>query len=138
MQFCCAVWHDGIFDVPTSVIQGDFLADTEDFRGPPFIWSNNDELEKWNPARPELLRSWAAAPPTVVVHSEKDYRCPITDGLAAFKALQVQGVPSRFLTFPDEGHWVLKPENSLVWHRVVWDWVRRCVDGEIKRGATTW
>lgn len=73
-----------------------------------------------------------------MIHSEKDYRVPITEGLAFFQTLQAQGVPSRFLTFEDEGHHVLGPENSLVWHEEVWGWMRRCVNGEIKRGVTQW
>lgn len=52
------------------------------------------------------------------IHSDKDYRCVVTDGLAAFKTLRYQGVPARYLTFPDENHFVLKPDNSLVWHKV--------------------
>lgn len=139
-KFCCAIWHDGIFDIPTLMLNTDFQDDDASFGGlPPYIWENAENLEKYNPARPELLKNWAAnAPPTLVVHSEKDYRCPITEGLAVFQTLQAQGVPSRFLTFGDEGHWVLKPENSLLWHDTVFDWMRRCCAGEIKRGDTTW
>lgn len=84
------------------------------------------------------MKNWNNGPPTIVIHSEKDYRCPITEGLAIFNTLQAQGVPSRFLTFSDEGHWVLGAENSLEWYSTVWDWVQRCVDGEIKRGDKTW
>lgn len=95
-------------------------------------------LEAYNPARPELLRKWTNAPPTLIIHSEKDYRCPITEGIAAFNTLHAMGVPSRFLTFSDEGHIVEDPENSLQWYRVVFDWVRRCVDGDITRESTKW
>ena len=126
------------------MLQSDLPTDDTSFGGcPPFLWDNAAALERYNPGRPELLRGYShgsgrSVPPTLVIHSEKDYRCPITEGLALFQTLQAQGVPSRFLTFEDECHWVLKPENSLVWHRTVWDWMRRCVDGEIKRGETHW
>jgi acetyl esterase/lipase len=84
-------------------------------------------MEKWNPARPDLLKNWKHGPPTLFIHSDKDYRCPITDGLAAFKALRCQGVQARFLNFPDENHFVQNPENALVWHKTVFDWMERWV-----------
>jgi dipeptidyl aminopeptidase/acylaminoacyl peptidase len=56
-----------------------------------------------------------------------DYRLTISEGLAAFNVLQCKGVESQFLTFPDENHWVLKPENGLVWHKVVLDWINEHV-----------
>lgn len=61
--------------------------------------------------------------PNLVIHNELDYRVPIGQGLALFTALQRQGVPSKLLYFPDEGHWVLKPQNSQFWHKTVFDWV---------------
>jgi dipeptidyl aminopeptidase/acylaminoacyl peptidase len=61
----------------------------------------------------------------LVIHSAKDYRIPLEQGLGAFTALQRRGVPSRFLTFPDENHWVLKPQNSLEWHRAVETWLKK-------------
>jgi dipeptidyl aminopeptidase/acylaminoacyl peptidase len=60
-----------------------------------------------------------------VIHSELDYRLPMSEGLAMFNVLQARGVPSKLLMFPDENHWVLKPENSLVWHREVLDWINK-------------
>lgn len=95
--------------------------------GPGFPWLNADNMEKWNPARPDLLKNWKHGPPTLFIHSDKDYRCPITDGLAAFKTLRCQGVQARFLNFPDENHFVQKPENALVWHKTVFEWMERWV-----------
>lgn len=63
--------------------------------------------------------------PELVIHSELDYRLPVTEGLSAFNVLQARGVPSRLLVFPDENHWVLKPENSLVWHREVLGFINK-------------
>jgi len=77
-------------------------------------WSPSEHLDKWD--TPEL-----------VIHSSKDYRLCISEGLAAFNVLQARGVDSQFLTFPDENHWVLKPENSLAWHKVVLNWINRHV-----------
>jgi dipeptidyl aminopeptidase/acylaminoacyl peptidase len=110
------------------MLQTDMSTGGAEFGGPPFLWLAPEELEKWNPARPELLRNWKNAPPTLVIHSEKDYRCPITEGLATFSTLQAQGVPSRFLHFPDECHWVLNPENSLVWNKTVFEWIKKYTD----------
>lgn len=73
----------------------------------------------WNPLR--YVDNWAT--PHFVVHNELDYRLPVSDGILLFNLLQVRGVPSRFLTFPDENHWVLNPENSLVWHTEIFRWI---------------
>ena len=61
----------------------------------------------------------------LVVHSDRDYRIPLTQGLGAFTALQRRGIPSQFLTFPDENHWVQKPQNSVLWHGTVLDWMKK-------------
>ncbi len=63
--------------------------------------------------------------PMLVVHNDLDFRCPIGQGHELFTALQRQGVPSRFVNFPDEGHWVLKPQNSAYWHKEVFAWLKK-------------
>ena len=63
--------------------------------------------------------------PMLVVHGELDFRVPVTEGMQAFQALQVKGIESRFLYFPQEGHWILTPHNGILWHRVVFDWLAR-------------
>ena len=60
--------------------------------------------------------------PTLVIHGELDYRVPVTQGMELFTALQRRGVPSKFLYYPDEGHWVLKPRNSRLWNQTVMGW----------------
>lgn len=65
--------------------------------------------------------------PMLVIHNDLDFRCPIGQGHELFSALQRQGVPSRFVNFPDEGHWVLKPQNSLYWHKEVFAWLKKYV-----------
>lgn len=67
-----------------------------------------------------------------MIHNELDYRLPVSEGLAVFNILQELGVPSKFLTFPDENHWVLKPENSLFWHETVLEWIDRWTTAEKK------
>jgi dipeptidyl aminopeptidase/acylaminoacyl peptidase len=63
--------------------------------------------------------------PQLVIHGGQDFRVPETEGMQAFTALQRQKVPSRFLYFPDEGHWVLKPQNQVVWWTTVHEWLAR-------------
>lgn len=77
----------------------------------------------WDPSA--HVSQWTT--PELVIHGEKDYRVPISESLALFNVLQARGVPSRFLVFPDECHWVVKPENSLVWHETVLDWINKYV-----------
>jgi dipeptidyl aminopeptidase/acylaminoacyl peptidase len=66
-----------------------------------------------------------AKTPTLVIHSQKDYRLDVSQGMEMFTALQRLGVPSKMMYFPDEGHWVLKPQNSEMWNAVVGDWCDR-------------
>ena len=61
----------------------------------------------------------------LVVQGGKDFRIPLEQGLAVFTALQRRGIPSQFLYFPDENHWVLKPQNSVQWHETVLAWIKK-------------
>ena len=80
--------------------------------------ADQDPFRKWSPAR--FIEN--AKTPTLVIHSQKDMRLDVSQGLELFTALQRLGVPSKMLYFPDEGHWVLKPQNSQLWNEVVGDW----------------
>lgn len=90
---------------------------------PPFPSTTFSDWRRWDPS--EHLNNWAT--PQLVIHNSKDYRICISEGLAAFNVLQARGVESQLLTFPDENHFVLKPENSLVWHKTVLNWIRKYV-----------
>jgi dipeptidyl aminopeptidase/acylaminoacyl peptidase len=83
--------------------------------------ANEDPFRKWSP----MMFIKNAVTPTLVIHSQKDYRLDVSEGLQLFTALQLRGVPSRMLYFPDEGHWVLKPQNSQLWYQTVNDWCDR-------------
>lgn len=92
-----------------------------DFNGP-FNQSSNEPgspYYDWNPLR--YIDNWAT--PHFVIHNDLDYRLPVSEGVMLFNLLQVKGVPSKFLNFPDENHWVTKPENSLVWHTEIFNFI---------------
>jgi dipeptidyl aminopeptidase/acylaminoacyl peptidase len=76
-------------------------------------------FEKFSPHK--FLANWDT--PILVIHDEKDFRVPVSEGMQAFGAAQLMGLKSKFLYIPDEGHWVMKPQNSVVWHRVFYSWL---------------
>ncbi len=88
-----------------------------------FVNATNDAdpFRKWSP----MLHIKNAHTPTLIIHSQRDYRLDISEGFQMFTALQRLGVPSKMLYFPDEGHWVLKPRNSELWYETVNDWCDR-------------
>ena len=118
-HFKALVCHDGVFSMTNQMSSDEQYFPNHDLGGP--YWTAMDNWEKWNPAR--FTSEWET--PMLVIHNELDYRLPISEGLGVFNVLQERGVESRFLTFPDENHWVLKEENSLVWHNVVLNWINR-------------
>jgi dipeptidyl aminopeptidase/acylaminoacyl peptidase len=78
-----------------------------------------ENVEKFNPVN--HVTKWSK--PMLVIHGTRDYRVPYTQGISTFTALQRRGIPSRLLMFPDENHWVLKPNNSVRWHQEVEKWL---------------
>jgi dipeptidyl aminopeptidase/acylaminoacyl peptidase len=122
--FKCIVEHDGVFDARAMAFETEELWFDEWEHGGPY-YENAAEYEKWNPVN--FVTRWKT--PMLVVHSEKDFRIPYTQGLAAFTALQRRNVPSRLLIFPDENHWVLKPRNSIQWYNEVFAWLGRWTKG---------
>ncbi|HEV7518654.1 MAG TPA: S9 family peptidase, partial [Thermoanaerobaculia bacterium] len=119
-RFRCLVTHDGIFDQRMMYYSTEELWFPEWELGGPY-WANPDTYERFNPVR--FVDRWKT--PMLVVHGGLDFRIPMTQGLAAFTALQRRGIPSRFLYFPDENHFVLKPANALLWHETVLGWLDR-------------
>jgi dipeptidyl aminopeptidase/acylaminoacyl peptidase len=126
-RFRCLVAHDGNLDERAAYFDTEELWFPErDHRGTP--WSNPEAYEKQNPAN--FVKNWKT--PILVVHSGKDYRVVETQGISSFTAAQRLGIPSKFLYFPDENHWVLKPANSILWHETVLAWLDRWTRGEKK------
>ncbi len=114
----CLVSHCGVFDARSMGYSTEELWFTE--------WENGGSAfthpEKYAMFDPALYaKDWSV--PMLVIHGERDFRIPITQGISTFTALQERNVPSKFLMFPDENHWVLKPQNSMLWHKTVFDWL---------------
>ncbi|KAK0734989.1 Alpha/Beta hydrolase protein [Lasiosphaeria miniovina] len=118
-KFKALVCHDGVYSTLNQWSSEELFFPIHDFEGT--IYDNRAGYEKWDPAR--FVNEWAT--PQLIIHNELDYRLPITEGLSPFNILQSKGIPSKLLMFPDENHWVLKPENSFVWHREVLGWINK-------------
>ncbi|PYI99888.1 MAG: S9 family peptidase [Verrucomicrobia bacterium] len=117
-RFKCIVSHDGMFNAESAYGTTEELwFPTWEFGGPP--WKKRDVYRKWSPH--EYAANFKT--PTLVSHGQLDYRLDVSQGLDLFTTLQVSKVPSKILYFPDEGHWVLKPQNSQLWYKTVNDWV---------------
>jgi dipeptidyl aminopeptidase/acylaminoacyl peptidase len=120
-RFKCVVEHDGVFDARAMAYETEELwFDEWEHGGHPY-YEAPGEFEKWNPVN--FVTNWKT--PQLVITSEKDFRIPYTQGIAAFTALQRRNIPSRLLIFPDENHWVLKPKNSVQWYHEVFGWLRQ-------------
>ncbi len=138
-RFKCIVTHDGMFNPQSAygtteemwfnewefrplaangTVGGTKPAQPWDYFG---ATNDADPFRKWSP----MLHIKAAHTPTLVIHSQRDYRLDVSEGFQLFTALQRLGVPSKMLYFPDEGHWILKPQNSQLWYQTVGDWCDR-------------
>lgn len=117
-RFACLVNHDGEFSSRSAYFNTEELWFPEwDMEGTPF--DNPKNFERWSPDR--FVKKWKT--PMLVIHGANDYRVADTEGLSAFTALRRLGVPARLIYFPDENHWVLKPQNSRMWHDEVYSWM---------------
>ena len=117
-RFKALITHDGVYDLTS-----EFGATEElwfplwEYGGTP--WERPEEYQKMSPS--SYVTDFHT--PTLVIHGEQDFRVPYTQGLELFTALQLQKVPSKLLIFPDEGHWVLKPQNTVLWYKTFVDWL---------------
>ncbi|MGA8618066.1 MAG: S9 family peptidase [Candidatus Sulfotelmatobacter sp.] len=117
-RFKCIVSHDGMFNAESAWGTTDELWFNDwEFKGTPY--SNRAMYQKWSPH--QYATNFKT--PTLVIHGQRDYRLDVSEGLQLFTTLQMEGVPSKMLYFPDEGDWVLKPQNSQLWYKTVNDWV---------------
>jgi dipeptidyl aminopeptidase/acylaminoacyl peptidase len=146
-RFACIVTHDGMFNPQSAYGDTEELWFNEwEFREPVSVAATKahparqgtspEPAQPWNyfdkPVAQDPFRRWSpmlsiknAKTPTLVIHSQRDYRLDVSEGFQLFTALQRLNVPSKMLYFPDEGHWVLKPQNSKLWYETVGDWCDR-------------
>ena len=123
-RFKCIVSHDGMFNAESAFgsTEEDWFNQWE-FKGNPWDYYGKPDSEnpfrKWSPS----LYAKNFKTPTLVIHSQLDYRLDVSEGFQLFDTLQLLKVPSKMLYFPDEGHWILKPQNSRLWFKTVNDWV---------------
>ncbi len=121
-RFKALVSHAGVFDLRSMAGSTEELwFPIWEFKGMP--WDNPEMYEKWSPSY--FVKDFKT--PTLVIGGELDFRVPYTQDLQLFTALQLQKVPSKLLIFPDEGHWVQKPQNSVLWYQTVLDWLGQWV-----------
>jgi len=117
-RFKALVSHAGVFDLRSKTAETEELwFPIWEFRGMP--WDNPEMYARWSPS--EHIKNFKT--PTLVIHGELDYRVPYGQGLQLFTALQMRKAPSQLLLFPDEGHWILKPQNSQLWYRTFLAWI---------------
>jgi dipeptidyl aminopeptidase/acylaminoacyl peptidase len=115
-KFKTLICHDGVFNFTSMYGSTEELWFDEWEHGIP--WETKD-FEKYSPHK--YAKNFKT--PMLIIHSEKDYRIPITEAMQLFTTLQRKGIPSKFVEFPDENHWILKPANSEFWHKTVFDWL---------------
>ncbi|MBQ6238409.1 MAG: prolyl oligopeptidase family serine peptidase [Bacteroidales bacterium] len=120
-RFKAFLAHNGMFNFEQQYLETEEMwFDNWDLGGPYWDW-NNPQIKKSYSNSPHLfVDKWNT--PICVIHSEFDFRIVASEGMAAYNAAQMRHIPSRYLYFPDETHWVLKPQNSLLWHRNFIDW----------------
>jgi dipeptidyl aminopeptidase/acylaminoacyl peptidase len=117
-RFKCIVSHDSMFNAESAWGSTEELWFNEwEYKGTPY--NNRALYQKWSPH--QFTKNFKT--PTLVVHGQLDYRLDVSEGFQLFTTLQRMGVPSKMLYFPDEGHWVQKPQNSQLWYKTVNDWV---------------
>ena len=118
--FKCLVSHAGVFDLASMYGSTEELWFPEwEFKGTP--WTNPEMYKKWSPS--SYVKNFKT--PMLVIHGQLDYRVDVSQGFQMFTALQRMGVPSKMLYFPDEGHFVLKPQNSKLWWNTIFDWLEK-------------
>lgn len=121
-RFKTFISHCGVFNLESMYGTTEELFFTDFDMGGPY-WENRDNIS-YTKFSPHLyVQNWDS--PILVIHNEKDFRVPLSQGMEAFTAARLLNLPARFLYFPDEGHWVTKPQNSVLWQRVYFEWLDR-------------
>lgn len=119
-RFKSFISHCGVFNLESMYgTTEEMFFINHDLGGP--YWNNNNAESYKKHSPHNYVQNWDT--PILVIHNELDFRVPVSQGMEAFNAAQLRGIPSKFLYFPDEGHWVNKPQNSLLWNRVFFEFL---------------
>lgn len=124
-RFKCLVTHDGVFSTLSMFYMTDEMwfptaeyCSLENRGCTPYESEHREGFLKYSPEK--YVNNWAT--PHLIIHGSNDLRIPVSEGISAFTALQMKRVPSRFVHFTEENHWVLKPKNSIGWYENVLGW----------------
>jgi len=121
-RFKAFIAHDGMFNLESQYLETDEMWFVNWDLGGPFWDKNNKIAQRSYATSPHrYVQNWDT--PILVIHSEQDYRIAVTQGMQAFNAAILRGIPAEFLYFPDENHWVLKPQNGILWQRTFFNWL---------------
>ena len=120
-RFKCFIAHDGIFNLDQQYVETEEMWFPQWDLGGPY-WEKNKVTESTYATSPHLFADkWDT--PILCIHGEKDYRILYSQAVSAFQAARLRGVPAELLLFPDENHWVLKPQNGILWQRTYFNWL---------------
>ncbi len=116
-KFKTLITHCGVYNLDSMYMTEELWFHEWEVGGPP--WGPREPYEKFSPHR--YAKNFKT--PNLIIHNDLDFRVPVSEGFQLFTTLQRLGVPSKMINFPDEGHWVLKPQNSQLWYKTVNHWV---------------
>jgi hypothetical protein len=119
-RFKTLIAHCGVFNLESMYgATEELFFVNHDLEGPYWNMPKPKSYDAFSPHK--FVQNWDT--PILVIHGDKDFRVPVTEGIQAYSAAKLKGLDSKFLWFPDEGHWVMQPQNSLLWNRVFFDWL---------------
>jgi dipeptidyl aminopeptidase/acylaminoacyl peptidase len=118
-RFAALVHHAGVYDLMGQFASDDTWGRPGNYGAAP--WTDPDRVDLYSPSR--YAKDFKT--PTLILHGEKDYRVPVTQGINLYGVLQGKGVPARIVLFPEENHWVLKPQAALLWWKEVFGWLEK-------------
>ncbi|HYU35080.1 MAG TPA: S9 family peptidase [Thermoanaerobaculia bacterium] len=122
-RFAALISHAGVYDLMAQFASDGTWGRQNNYGGAP--WTDPARVDLWSPSR--FAKSFVT--PTLILHGEKDYRVPVTQGINLYGVLQGKGVPARIVIFPDENHWVTKPQDALLWWKEVFAWLDHYIGG---------
>lgn len=124
-RFAALIDHAGVYDLMAQFASDATYGRSNNYGGSP--WTDPDRVSLYSPSR--FAKSFVT--PTLILHGERDYRVPVTQGINLYGVLQAKGVPTRIVIFPDENHWVLKPQAAMLWWKETFSWLDRYIgDGK--------